>query len=234
MNQLYRFETINAMRIMQIPLEEIKSYFNEQNPMHCANILEVSYLRLEEQKKIIEKTQNLIRITLEETKLALKEECNRFEIVDMAEEGRYFVYKFPYRAAEGNFALEEARKLLSYCRNNFYNATMRVTEFVMPKNVNNGTFDKTYGAFRMAEEDTVNSNKEDNIFIRPKGLYATVVKHSNGYNIPDIYRELKIYAEENGYYANGIAFSEDLMNQMIDFDRSNYLIRSFLQVAKRT
>ena len=50
--------------------------------------------------------------------------------------------------------------------------------------------------------------------------------------IRDRYRALVQYAVENGYEPCGIAFEEDLMNQMIDQNRDNYLVQCYVQVRK--
>lgn len=232
LSQIYIFEAIYAMRVMQIPLEEIKEYLKERNPGRCVEMLKNRLAKLEEQKKVIERTENLIKRSLEESEAALSAKCDEFEFVTFHEDAPYYAYTFHDRLAANYRALKNARKWITHCRDNGYNESLRVSEFVMPKHVRDGSFEKTYGAFKMFDENSSDRDTDGNIFIRPKGIYVTAIRHSSGTDIPSVYRALVQYAVENGYEPCGIAFEEDLMNQMIDQNRDNYLVQCYVQVRK--
>ncbi|MCL1883495.1 MAG: MerR family transcriptional regulator [Defluviitaleaceae bacterium] len=229
-SQIFMFESIITLRDMKVPLEEIKEYLSLQSPNRCMEVLEKNLKIVVERRMHLEKLEGLISSTLHETTEALKEECDKFEIIKLEKDEAYFVYLMPYRTENCTFDLKEARKLINYCKANFYNDTLRVTEFVLPEDVSNDTFKKTYGAFKLHDKNA-KAQIGKNTFIRPAGYYATVAKYSNGEGIPEIYRELRDFAKQQNHHTCGIAFEKDLLSHMMHRDRANYLLRCYLQVS---
>jgi len=230
--QIFAFESIITLREMEVPLVEIKKYLTTVNPQYCMEVLEKNLKVVTKRRLQLEKLESLIHNTLKETRAVSNEAFEKKELIRFEKPETYFVYKMPYRTEKCTFDLTEARKLINYCKDNFYNASLRVAGFVLPHDVINGTFHKTYGAFKLYE-NSYYVKENENVFVRPSGLYATVAKYSTGDEIPEIYQELVRYARDNNYQANGIAFETDLLSHVMNHNGSNYPVRCYLQVSQR-
>lgn len=230
-SQVYQYELIYSLREMDVSLEDIRNYLENQSVEHCLDILKKNLDVLKERKQHLERIEDLMNSTIEETKEALQIEVNKFEIVELEDE-HYFVYNMPYRTEEAVYDLRDARKMIAFCKHNFYNGTLNVSEIVLQKDIENGTFHKTYGAFRLRDWEADEKQIGKNEFLRPKGTYVTVAKRTSGEDIPDIYRELCMFAKKNGYHISGNGYEEDLLSYMMEHDRSNYLVRCYIQVQK--
>ena len=112
----------------------------------------------------------------------------------------------------------------------FLNESANVVEVVMKADLLNGTFRKTYGGFRAKEDIRVDS---ENLLVRPAGTYLTLADHTGGNRIADLYRQLKEYADENGYRICGNGYGRDLLSHIVKRDRSHYPVRCFIQVEKQ-
>lgn len=230
-SQIYMYEVIASLRNMDVSLEDIRDYLKNQDIEHCMGILKKNLEKLRERKRQLERIETLMEATISDTQKALKVECDKFEIVSLESE-HYFVYRMPYRTEKATYDLKEARKLIDYCKRNFYNGTLNVSEIVMQEDIENGSFKKTYGAFKLRDWQVSKKKLESNVlFTRPKGIYATVARRSGGEKIPGIYRDLCGFAKSMGYHVCGNGYEEDLLSYMAEHDRSNYLLRCYIQIA---
>lgn len=230
-SQIYQYELIASLREMDVSLEDIQSYLENLNVEHCMEILKKNLAALEERQNRLERIKCLMSSTIKETEEAIRTQINTFEIVELEDE-HYFIYNMPYRTEEAVNDLRDARKLINYCKHNFYNGTLNVSEIVLQKDIENGSFRKTYGAFKLQDWKTDEGQIGKNIFLRPKGTYATVAMRTNGEDIPEIYRKLCIYAKNQGYHVCGNGYEEDLLSYMMEHNRSHYLVRCYVQIEK--
>lgn len=230
-SQIYHYELIASLREMDVSLEDIQNYLENQNVEHCLEILKKNMTALEERQRHLERIKCLMNATIQETEEAMQIETCQFEIVELEDE-YYFTYHMPYRTEDAVSDLKDARKLINYCKHNFYNGTLNVSEIVLQKDIENGSFRKTYGAFRLRnwKEDMEQVSK--NVFLRPRGTYATVAMRASGEEIPEIYRKLCIYARDQGYHVCGNGYEEDLLSYMMEHNRSHYLVRCYIQIEK--
>lgn len=223
--QIYEYEVIDIMRRMSIPLEEIKEYLENQNILSCQEILKKHLERLKAKRWELEHIESIIENTLEDIDHALEQKLDEIEIITQKQDDYFFVYKMPYRTERAVYDLEESREMIKHCKDSYLNSTLNVSEVVLKEHVLDGSFQKSYGGFRVDGK-----TEDENIFVRPAGQYVTVCTRSGGDGIPRIYRRIKKYAEDNGYRVCGNAYEEDQLSYITEHDRENYLVRCYIQV----
>ncbi len=225
--QVYDFEAISILRSMSIPLKEIKTFLESRDPESCRVILQKNLDKVREQRRHLEQVELIVENTLQELEQAKQVKLDEIEVVTLREPVRYFVYAMPYRTENYAYEMANVRDIIKYCQQSFSNKSVRVVEVVLQKDIENGSFKKTYGGF-FAKEDALISKK--NTFYRPAGTYLTMCSVSGGDRIVSVYRRLKKYADEHGYKICGNGYEEDLMSYLVEKNRESYLIRCSLQI----
>lgn len=233
LKQLYDFELIHVLKEMKIPLEEIKDYIENRkgNAQSCRKILAKKLRELQDYKKELEALERIVSNTIRDideyanTKIGVIEEIYREESTPL------YIYKMPYRTTDEAFSMPmAARELISYVTDSFRYENINVIEVVMHKHVMDGTFQKTFGGF-VARRDSIEDPTK--VMSMPAGTYLTVAGAKGGDGIVDLYRDLKKYADENGYEVIGNGYERDLLSHIVERDRTNYLVRCYIHVKSK-
>lgn len=222
--QIYDFEVIGLLRAMSVPLDKIKYYMENAGVSECREILRSQLNELKAQQQYLAQVEKTVERTLADIEEAKKLTIGKIEEITTEEDVYYSVYRMPYRTEQAAYDLMETRSLIRHCKEGFINSSINVSEVVLKENVLNGSFAKTYGGFR------TDTQEGDNIFVRPAGTYLTMACYAGGDRIADVYRQIKDYADANGYEVCGHAYEEDLLSHIVERDRNNYLVRCFIQV----
>ena len=231
--QIYDFELINILKGMNVPLKEIKDYMINKNGNvnACREILEKKLKELQEHQKVLHSVEVLVQNTIRDIDDLKNQKIGVIEEVTFDEPEIYYIYDMPYRTAEAAYLLRGARDIIKHVQESFLNESINVIEIVMKRDLLNGTFRKTYGGFIAKKGQDY---EPEHLFTRPAGTYLTVAEQKGGDRIADIYRELKNYADENGYEICGNGYEKDLLSHIVDRDRSHYLVRCYIQVTPKT
>ncbi len=226
-SQIFNFEVISILRGMNIPLEEIRDFQKSQSLDNCHKILRQNLSKLREYQQYLEGIGDIVENTLQEIDAVKKQVLDTIEIVELTEPTRFFVYEMPYRTENCAYDMKNARMLIQHCQQSFINKSIAVTGIILEKDILNGSFAKTYGAFK-ANDATVQAG--DQFIERPAGTYLTMCARTGGDEIIHIHRQLKAYADAHGYRVFGNAFEDDQLSHIVELDRSNYLVRCYLQI----
>ncbi|MED9903083.1 MAG: MerR family transcriptional regulator [Lachnospiraceae bacterium] len=231
--QLYDFELIHVLKEMKIPLEEIKDYIENRNgnAQSCRKILAKKLKELQDYRKDLEALERIVSNTIKDIDEYENVRIGVIEEIHKEKETPLYIYKMPYRTADEAFSMPAAvRDFISYVTNSFRYENINVVEVVMHKHVMDETFQKTFGGF-VARKDSIEDPTK--VMFMPAGTYLTVAGAKGGNDIVDLYRDLKKYADENGYEVVGNGYERDLLSHIVERDRTNYLVRCYIHVKSK-
>ena len=225
-NQVYQMEIITSMKMMDLSISEIRDYLNNQNVEECIRVLKHHQKILQEKRIKMEQMEALISDVIHGAQKALATEL---DIIEIKEEKALYLYTFRLTNRDERFNnfLNEIRPAIEFCKKNFYAQDMNVGEIVLRRNVENGSFLKSYGFYILKK-----ASEDENVKVKPAGTYITVSTKTSSDKIPEVYQLLKEKAEEWGYEVCGNAYEEDLLNFLTEHDRSTYIIKCSIQVRK--
>ena len=231
--QIYDFELIHVMKSMNVPLSEIKDYMKNKNGdlPACQELLRKKLVELQEFQKQLQSIEQLVKNTLQDMDDLREQKLGVIEEIHFDKPQLYYIYEMTSRVADAEYYRKNScREVIQHVQESFLNESANVVEVVMKADLLNGTFRKTYGGFRAKEDIRVDS---ENLLVRPAGTYLTLADHTGGNRIADLYRQLKEYADENGYRICGNGYGRDLLSHIVKRDRSHYPVRCFIQVEKQ-
>lgn len=226
--QIYTFEAINLLRGMDISLSEIGVFMKDQNMNVCRGILERSLQKLREKQLYLQRLNNIVEQTINEIDASKQLVMDVVEKVHFDKPTQYIVYEMPYRTSKCAGDLKDARTIIKHCHDSFINSSTSVTGIVLEKDVQNGTFAKSYGAFKAKDDAAV--SPDDVLVTRPAGDFLALCSTTNGSDIAAIYQRIVQYARENGYALVGNGYEEDQLSHIVIHDRNHYPIRCYLQI----
>lgn len=230
-SQIYDFELINVLKNLNVPLADIKDYLDNKNGdlLKSEEILRKKLVEIEEMKRKIISAEHLIQNTIKDIEDIKHQKIGVVEEIYQESPEYYFVYEMPYRDAASVYRMGNPRDIIKHIQDSFLNEDINVMEIVRNEDIMNGTFKKTYGAFRAkAGVD----REAENIIEKPAGTYLTIADESSGEKIVTLYKILKEYADKNGYTICGNAYERDLLSHVVERNREKYLVRCYIQVEK--
>ncbi len=224
-DQIYRAEAITLLRYLDLSLSDINEFLSFRSRKKNLETLQKKLDDVEENLFRYEQIKRLLQTTIEnmeeEDSIHLDEPWLEEQVSPI------YLYTFPSSQRDGTVTqhLPVLRDYIKKCRMTYNTSNMAIGEIVLNKDIQNNSFRKTYGCYRLEQ-----ASSDENCYERPAGYYLNMYHRGESTNLPDIYRKLKRYAVQNGYEVINDAYEEDFSTVISEGDHSNFILKVSFQV----
>ncbi len=226
-DQIYTFETITALRELNMPLLEIKEFLECRDKKKNLDVLKSYQKSIEDELFKLENIERLLATTITTMEYQDEIELDKPVLYTLEEPEYYFIFEAEQRNGTIAKHLPIIRKYIQYCRKNYLNHNFNIGEIVLHQDIENNTFKKTYGSYRL--ERKMNSSS---CYTKPAGTYISMSHQGVSELLPATYRKLKRYLEQEGYTIVGDAYEEDVSTILSEQNRENFILNISFQVEK--
>lgn len=221
--QLEVFNVIHTLKDIGMPLKDIKEFMDKRNTTNIVNLFKYETQEIEKEIKKLRKKQQLI---FNKIKIIKEGEgyANSITIEEQNEE--YLILSNPIDNTKELYDMENYMLHLDYCYTNELNIGYPVGSIISKNDLEKENYYDYSYYFTKVNKD--NSNNE--IIIKPKGLY--VVGYLKGYydKLPTIYKKLITYIKENNLSIAGCSYEDVLIDEVVVKNIDDYIIKVSIQI----
>ncbi|ABX40488.1 MerR family transcriptional regulator [Lachnoclostridium phytofermentans] len=222
--QFDTFSIISALKMLGMPLKEIKQYMDERNPAKLIELLEQKSNEAAKEIIKLKNTKREIDALKDLTKNALSVEYNIIEpayhksmkalcstLMDNSNDNSY-----------SNFLTE----LIAF-RNNS-NASM--IDFLGASLTIDNIREKRFDSFSYLYTKSNNADKKNNTLVRKEGWYLQVYYKGSYRNISEMYTKIMQYAKEHKIKLGENAYEDYLIFEIGTRDRDDYVTLILVEI----
>lgn len=225
--QFYQFDMITILKRAGTPLKEIKEFIRNQNPKYFVNLLKEKEAYLEQEKRKIDRMQQLLLNTIRTTTTAM---CEKYGVprLEFCEEEYFMVMEVPKERDE-RISLKAVADYFNYCEKQSYNCNLSLGGIIgEEKLVREEYTEPDYYCIQV--DQPYHSEK---MHCKPRGMYV-VMFHQGDYNaLPQSYRMMVQYLSDQQMEICGNAYEYDMLNYLAVSDPEKYVIQISIQCQPR-
>lgn len=223
--QVEVFRVICALKDLDMPLKEIRSYMERRSPQELLILLKQEEIQLENKIRHMRQIQELIHHKQLLTQAALLAEHGSVYLEDIEAEYLVCTSSLPM-TNDKNFAISLSEHILYLDDNNIY-SPFPVGSMISLEKVKQGDFyGYSYFYTQVTWSDQDNPPKEFTpFFLKEAGIYLTAC-HEGGYDTcSETYQLILDYANENRLHLADYFFEDVLLDELSVKGYENYLLK---------
>lgn len=221
--QLEVFDVIRILKDIGMPLKNIKGFLDKRNP---ENIIELFEYEINEMEKEIIKLQKKQEVMLNKISI-IKEgriSTNKIELQQQSED--YILLSNPVDNSKDSYDMENYIALLDYCYEKNLNIGYPVGAIMSKENLKKKNYSNYSYYFIKVNENTVDKK----VCVKPKGIYVTSYLHGYYDELPNLYKSMERFIDENSLRIVGSAYEEVMHDAVVAKNMNNYIIKVSIQV----
>lgn len=224
-DQLEVLDSILVLRELGIPIKEIKDFLTKRDDNKALILLKEQKSKLQSQLKNIKKS--ILRL---ENKIEAIESLNEYDDkVYFKEMGDEFLItqkvENPFQLLQTDIAF---KKLLTIVTNNKYPYNYQIGTIISLENLINKKYTTAHSVF-FPLNNKLNAN---NIFKKPKCLYAITLHKGEYKDIGKTYELLIDTINKNGYEMIGPSFEYGILDSLTSYSSKDYITKIVIPVKK--
>ena len=225
--QYFEYDFIKVLQEAKMSLKEIQLFMKERNSQNFVNILSEKNQELENEKKKIQRMQYRIQQAIHMTEYGMKtkhmepffEECKEEHLLTISLPGRQMTDKE---------MMTYISEHLEYCHQNHLTEELPIGSIVYKNQYLKGSYNENCYYVRIEKK-----RKDDNYWLKPKGLYGTILHEGFYDTIHESVCKLLDFIEKEGYQVIGDMYEYESHNHFTSQDIYKYLIQISIPVEKR-
>lgn len=224
--QLEVFNVIAVLKELDMPLAEIKAYLDRRSPTELAMLLEREEAALTRKITELRHTRDLIR-----RKSALTREAMSLPVgsATLREEPAALLVRTPALPFDNDESTAMAvAQHVRYCQKHQIVSPYSISAMIDQDVVRAGDLETGYSHLYTRVE---RASKGVSIYEKPAGTYLSYC-HNTGYNtLPEAYRRLLDYADEQGYTLRGPFYEDTLFDELSVRGYDHYVLQISILMA---
>ncbi len=222
--QFDTFSIISALKMLGMPLKEIKKYMDERDPEKLVNLLEEKSNEVDKEIKKLKNTKREIESLKDLTLNALSVKYN---IIEPAyhKSMKALCSTFMDNGYDNSYP-DFLTELIAF-RNNS-NASM--IDFLGASLTINNIREKRFNSFSYLYTKTNNADKKNNTLVRKEGWYLQVYYKGSYQNIDEMYTDIIQYAMEHQIKLGKNAYEEYLIFEIGTINRDDYVTLILVEI----
>lgn len=221
-NQIDTLDALLGMKELGIPLEEIKKYLEERNPVRCIKMLEKEEQELDNKIKRLKKIKKRISQRIDIIKEGNVEKNKDIYIKEMCKE-----YLILSKDINNDYMIQ-AIDLVNYINNKGISTGYTMGAILKKERLLQGNY-KDQGKFFLKVDKSI---KCDRIYEKSSGTFICkrhIGKYEDSYKT---YTELIEYINKNNYKIVGDSYEYSIFDYFVVKDPNEYVTEICIQVEK--
>ena len=222
--QFDTFSIISALKMLGMPLKDIKKYMDERDPEKLVNLLEQKSNEVDKEIKKLKNTKREIESLKDLTLNALSVKYN---IIEPAyhKSMKALCSTFMDNVNDNSYP-DFLTELIAF-RNNS-NASM--IDFLGASLTIDNIREKRFNSFSFLYTKTNNTDKKNNTLVRKEGWYLQVYYKGSYQNIDEMYTDIIQYAMEHQIKLGKHAYEEYLIFEIGTINRDDYVTLILVEI----
>ena len=222
--QFDTFSIISALKMLGMPLKDIKKYMDERDPEKLVNLLEQKSNEVDKEIKKLKNTRREIESLKDLTLNALSVKYN---IIEPAyhKSMKALCSTFMDNGNDNSYP-DFLTELIAF-RNNS-NASM--IDFLGASLTIDNIREKRFNSFSYLYTKTNNADKKNNTLVREEGWYLQVYYKGSYQNIDEMYTDIIQYAMEHQIKLGKNAYEEYLIFEIGTINRDDYVTLILVEI----
>lgn len=222
--QFDTFSIISALKMLGMPLKEIKKYMDERDPEKLVNLLEEKSNEVDKEIKKLKNTKREIEALKDLTLNALSVTYN---IIEPAYHKSMKALCSTFMDKGNDHSYPDFLTELIAFRNNS-NASM--IDFLGASLTIDNIREKRFNSFSYLYTKTNNADKKNNTLVRKEGWYLQVYYKGSYQNIDEMYTDIIQYAEDHQIKLGQNAYEEYLIFEIGTINKDDYVTLILVEI----
>ncbi|MBO3443844.1 MerR family transcriptional regulator [Clostridium sp. CCUG 7971] len=223
-SQVDLFNVIWTLKDIGMPLKEIKTFMDNRNPENILELFSYEHEEIEKEIKNLRRKQEMLF-----NKINIVKEGKNFnnDIIIEEQEEEYLLLSRPVNNSEEPYDLNCYIDHLDYCYRKDLYIGYPVGVIISKDSIYNEDYADYSYYYTKVNKDAVN----ENIIVKPKGLY--VVGYKRGYYDKTyiLYKELIKFIEDNNLCIVGNSYENVIFDEVVAKNIDDYIIKISINVS---
>lgn len=217
---------IYALREMNMPLEEIKSYMCNRSPERLLQLFQEERKVIDEQMKRLRKTKQWILDKSAHIQEALTIETNKITVETEPE--RYLIQS-KEDFTDGRRGAQAIGDLMDYCNKHEVKSPYSIGYRQNKTDIEDGIYNNYHVFYEMVDHKPQKINYQ----IKPQGRYLVAYHKGRWQNLGVTYEKILKYADKNGIELGEYFYEDSLFDVLTMADEEEYIIKITCQMNGR-
>lgn len=225
--QYFEFDLIKVLQEAKMSLKEIQVFMKERNNQNFIEILSEKHEQLINEKKRIETMQYRIQQAITMTEYGMKTQ-HMLPYIEECENEHLLTIVLPEHEMTDKEMMGYISEHLDYCLRHHLSEELPLGTIIYQKNV----LDHNYHENRYYVK-VLHKMKDKRYWLKPKGLYATILHEGFYDTIEQSVGILLDYIDKENYKMIGDLYEYEIHSHFTSLDQKEYLIQLSIPVEKR-
>ncbi|MDU1540024.1 MAG: MerR family transcriptional regulator [Paeniclostridium sordellii] len=222
--QLDLFNVIYTLKEIGMSLKDIKAFMDNRNPENILKLFSHEYAEIEKEIKSLRKKQEIL---LNKINLVKEGKNYNTDITIEEQEEEYLVLSKPVNISDDSYDLNSYIDHLDYCYKNDLYIGYPVGVIISRDSL----YKKDYTNFDYYYTKVNKDDSNENIIVKPKGIYA--VGYIRGYydKSPLLYKKVMKFIEDSNLCVIGDSYSDVIFDEVVSKDNDDFIIKVSINVS---
>lgn len=222
-HQFDLFHVIELLKEVDMPLKEIKRFFENKTPLQLIDLLKSKYLEMDKKIHDLRQLQKII-----ETKINITESALNVDILEITrihqEEELLFLSESILDCSDRDF-LKSVAEFIDYLYKNELDMGYPIGAMVSRDNILKGD----YGNYTYLYNKTAKHLQGATYHIKPKGTYIVAYHKGSDEYIAQTYQKMLDYIHEHDIHIGGYSYEEYILDEISVSGSENYVTRIMIK-----
>ncbi|WP_211749862.1 MerR family transcriptional regulator [Paenibacillus sp. Marseille-Q4541] len=220
------FHVIELLKEVDMPLKEIKRFFENKTPQELIDLLKSKSLEMEKKIHDLRQLQKIIETKISITESALSADITKITMTHQEEE-LLFLSESILDCSDREF-LKSVAVFIDYLYTNELDTGYPIGAMVSRDNI----MKEDYGNYTFLYNKTAKHMKGVPYHIKPKGNYIVAYHKGSDEHIAQTYQRMQSYIREHGIHIGNYSYEEYILDEISVSGNENYVTQIMIEVVE--
>lgn len=220
------FHVIELLKEVDMPLKEIKRFFENKTPLELIDLLKSKSLEIDKKIHDLRQLQKIIETKITITASALAADISKITLTHQEEE-LLFLSESILDCSDREF-LKSVAEFIDYLYKNELDMGYPIGAMVSRDNI----MKKDYGNYTFLYNKTAKHLKGVPYHIKPKGTYIVAYHKGSDEHIAQTYQKMQDFILEHGIQIGSYSYEEYILDEISVSGNENYVTRIMIEVVE--
>ena len=223
--QLDTFDVINALRELDMSLEQIKGYMHNRSPFQFLNLLEAEEKIIGEKIKQLKKVKDWVRDKKKVIRMGIHEMPRGIFLQQEPE--RYLICR-EANVMDDRIWAKEVGILYDYCMEQGVKSPYSIGYRQESSNIQNGIYDSYSVFYEMFDRKPVKAN----YVVREAGNYIVSYHRGSWKEFGETYEKILTFAKEQGLHLGKYCYEDSVLDSLTQEREEDYITKISCKVVE--
>lgn len=220
------FHVIELLKEVDMPLKEIKRFFENKTPLELIDLLKSKSLEIDKKIHDLHQLQKIIETKITITASALAADISKITLTHQEEE-LLFLSESILDCSDREF-LKSVAEFIDYLYKNELDMGYPIGAMVSRDNI----MKKDYGNYTFLYNKTAKHLEGVPYHIKPKGTYIVAYHKGSDEHIAQTYQKMQNFILEHGIQIGSYSYEEYILDEISVSGNENYVTRIMIEVVE--